>query len=107
MQAMLDAKLWHARFGHLNIRSLLRLHKSDMVSSLPSCKAPEKHVCEGCILGKMQRASFPIDGSIIAERKLQLVHSDVCGPMRTQSFGNHLHFVTFIDDYSRHAWYIL
>ena len=38
------------------------------------------------------------------ERKLQLVHSDVCGPMRTPSFGNHLYFVTFIDDCSRHAW---
>ena len=88
----------------LNFSNLLRLHKSDMVSSLFILKAPEKHVCEGCILGKMQRASFPKDGSVRAERKLQLVHSDVCNPMRTPSFGNHLYFVTFIDDYSRHAW---
>ena len=28
----------------------------------------------------------------------------VCGPMQTHSFGNHLYFVTFIDDFSRHAW---
>ena len=54
-QAMSDAKLWHAWFGHLNFSSLLRLHKYDMVLSLPSLKALEKHVCEGCILGKMQR----------------------------------------------------
>ena len=39
-----------------------------------------------------------------ANHKLQLVHSDVCGPMRTPSFGSYLYFVTFIDDYSRHAW---
>jgi len=63
-----------------------------------------KHVCEGCILGKMQRAKFPKDGSIRATSKLQLVHSDVCGPMQTPSLGNYLYFVTFIDDYSRHAW---
>ena len=75
-----------------------------MVSSLPKLEAPVKHVCEGCILGKMQRASFPKDGSVRAERKLQLVHSDVCGPMQTPSFGKYLYFVTFIDDYSRHAW---
>ena len=104
LQAVSDAKLWHARFGHLNFASLLRLQKSDMVSSLPPLQAPLKHVCEGCILGKMQRSSFPKDGSVRAVRKLQLVHSDVCGPMQTPSFGNYLYFVTFIDDYSRHAW---
>ena len=52
----------------------------------------------------MQRSSFPKDGSMRAVRKLQLVHSDVCGPMQTPSFGHYLYFVTFIDDYSRHAW---
>ena len=104
IQAVLDAKLWHAHFGHLNFASLLRLQKSDMVSMLPYIEASPKHVCEGCILGKMQRASFPKDGFVRAECKLQLVHSDVCGPMQTPSFRNYLYFVTFIDDYSRHAW---
>ena len=55
-------------------------------------------------LGKMQRSSFPKDGSVRATRKLQLIHSDVCGPMQTPSLGNHLYFVTFIDGHSRHAW---
>ena len=59
-----NAKLWHALFGHLNSASLLRLQKSDMVASLPPLEAPLKHVCEGCILGKMQRSSFPKDGSL-------------------------------------------
>ena len=57
-QVVVDAKLWHARFGHLNFASLLRLQKSEMVSSLPKLETPSKHVCEGCILGKMQRSSF-------------------------------------------------
>ncbi|MCO5583731.1 hypothetical protein L7F22_037645 [Adiantum nelumboides] len=103
-KAISDAKLWHARFGHLNFASLLRLQKSDMVASLPPLEAPIKHVCEGCILGKMQRSKFPKDGSIRATCRLQLVHSDVCGPMQTPSLGNYLYFVNFIDDYSRHAW---
>ena len=30
-----------------------------------------------------------------------LVHSDVCGPMLTASYGGAKYFVTFIDDYSR------
>ncbi|MCO5573108.1 hypothetical protein L7F22_026873 [Adiantum nelumboides] len=61
-KAISDAKLWHARFGHLNFASLLRLQKYDMVASLPSLEAPVKHVCEGCILGKMQHSKFPKDG---------------------------------------------
>lgn len=46
---------------------------------------------------------FPKDGSVRATCRLQLVHSDVCGPMQT-SLGNYIYFVTFIDDYSSHAW---
>ena len=79
-----------------------------MVLSLPNLKAPEKHVCKGCILAKMQQASFPKDSSMRADHKTdhksQLVHSDVCGPTRTPLFGNYLCFVTFIDDYLRHGW---
>ena len=77
VHAMSDAKFWHARFGHLNFSNLLCLHKNDMVMLLPNLKALEKHVCEGCILEKMQRASFLKDGSVRAMKKLQLGHSDL------------------------------
>jgi len=64
-QAISDAKLWHAHFGHLNFTSLMHFQKSEMVSSLPTLQqAPSRHVCEGYILGKMQRASFPEDGFV-------------------------------------------
>ena len=29
------------------------------------------------------------------------MHSDVAGPMRTESFGGAKYFVTFVDDYTR------
>lgn len=32
---------------------------------------------------------------------MELVHSDVCGHMRTKSLGKSMYFITFIDDYSR------
>ena len=70
---------------------------------MPKLKAPSKHVCE---LHIRQNATFFFskDGSMRANRKLQFIHNDVCSPMQTPSFGNYLYFVTFIDDYSRHAW---
>ena len=103
-QTQSNSELWHARFGHLNFSSLARLSKHDMVCNLPSIHVPSNHVCEGCILGKMHRFSFPKDANVLATHKLQLVHSDVCGPMRTPSIGGYLYFLTFIDDATRHTW---
>ena len=45
--------------------------------------------CEGCVEGKMHRTPFKSVGDIRSTRKLQLVHSDVCGPKRTKSIGEH------------------
>ncbi|MCO5562965.1 hypothetical protein L7F22_016601 [Adiantum nelumboides] len=103
-QAMQDAELWHARFGHVGYGSLMTLQRHNMVHDLSLLEMPPRHVCEGCVLGKMHRFAFSQDGSVRATRKLQLVHSDVRGPMRTPSVGNSLYFVTFIDDFSRFCW---
>ena len=51
--------------------------------------------------GKIHRKPFKPVGEIHSTRKLKLVHSDVCGPMQTESIGGRRYFVTFIDDYSR------
>ncbi|MCO5575101.1 hypothetical protein L7F22_028898 [Adiantum nelumboides] len=103
-QAMQDADLWHARFGHVGYGSLMTLRRHNMVHDLSLLEMPPRHVCEGCVLGKMHRFAFSQNGSVRATRKLQLVHNDVCGPMRTPSVGNSLYFVTFIDDFSRFCW---
>lgn len=99
-----DTHLWHERLGHLNYGSLVYLHSQGMVVDLPKMHALSNHVCEGCLLGKMCRYSFPKDGSVGTAHKLHLVHSDVCGPMRTPSIGEYLCFVVFVDDFTRHAW---
>ena len=35
---------------------------------------------------------------------LELVHSDVCGPMPSTYLSGYVYYVTFIDDYSRKTW---
>jgi len=35
---------------------------------------------------------------------LDIIHSDVCGPMATTSLSGYVYYVTFIDDYSRKCW---
>ena len=38
---------------------------------------------------------------------LDLVHTDLCGPMSTSARGGYEYFITFIDDYSRYGYIYL
>jgi hypothetical protein len=74
-----------------------------MVTGIPEFRAKHKGVCKGCALSKNAKDSFPSSDSR-SKGILDLVHSDVCGSMSVPSSSGYLHYVTFIDDYSRKTW---
>ena len=57
--------------------------------------------CEPCALGKAQRAPFKASGDSAASSKLELLHTDVCGPLPVTSLGGSKYFVTILDDYTK------
>ena len=87
-------KIWHGRFGHLNFKYLQQLHKDKMVEGLPLIQTSDG-VCYGFLVGKhpekmyefgkVHRDSFPLD----------LIHSDVAGPIPTTSINSYRYFLTF------------
>ncbi len=79
------AMFWHERFGHFNMASLKELDA--MVDGMNLKIMSLHHVCDGCIKGKHQRMSFPKDKSTKVSQLLEIVHIDVCEPMRTTSHG--------------------
>ncbi|MCH84804.1 hypothetical protein A2U01_0005641, partial [Trifolium medium] len=79
--------LWHYRFGHLNFNGLRVLQQKEMVKGLPQIETPS-HVCEECVIAKQHRNSFPQESTWRASHVLQLVHSDICGPMNPTSNNN-------------------
>ena len=95
--------LWHLRFGHLNFGGLKLLEKKEMVRGLPCINQPDQ-LCEGCLLGKQSRRSFPKESLSRATKPLELIHTDVCGPIKPNSFGKSKYFLLFIDDFSRKVW---
>lgn len=97
-----DSKLWHLRYGHLNIKGLKLLVDKGMVLGLPKIDSIE--LCEGCIYGKQTRKSFPVGKAWRASKCLELIHADLCGPMHTTSFGGSRYFLLFTDDCSRMSW---
>jgi hypothetical protein len=43
-------------------------------------------ICPSCIKGKQHLIKFPKEGACKAQDILELVYSDVCGPLRTPTF---------------------
>ena len=76
------------------------LANKDIVKGVNIPKSTRISFCEKCVKGKMSKKPFKPVGEI---RKLQCIHSDVCGPMPTQSIGGSRYYVTFIDEYSRYC----
>ena len=74
-----------------------------MVTGLPmvSCK---DGAFSGCVLEKNHWDIFDKRASWHASVPLELVHSDLCGPLPSASFSGFKYFLTFIDDYSRRTW---
>lgn len=90
--------LWHQRLAHVNTASIKNMTQW--------CKngcdiSDDIGVCEPCVKGKMSRQPYKSRDSIKSKRVLELVHTDVCGPMQTESLGGSKYFVSFIDDFSR------
>ena len=79
--------------------------KKNGVNELPTIPRKLKQ-CDTCILGKHSKQPFH-DSQSRAHRKLELVHSDLCGPMLVASANVNKYMMTFIDDYTRMCWVYL
>ena len=95
-------EIWHKRYGHLSQNNLRSLQNNNLVKGM-SFKIDEgiKGPCDACLKGKQSRNSFPKEEATRATELLEIIHSDVCGPMKSKSLGGNAYFVTFIDDKSR------
>ncbi|CAL8085699.1 unnamed protein product [Prunus armeniaca] len=95
--------IWHKRLGHLNLRSLKQLRENEMVPGLPHLE-DVNGVCAGCQMGKQHRDWFPKGQAWRAKNPLELVHTDLCGPMQNESIAGNKYFMLLIDDHTRMSW---
>ena len=56
------------------------------------------------MLGKHHHQPFPKKGARQVKEVLELVHTDLCGPMSTLSHAQNRYFILFIDDLTRMTW---
>jgi transposase InsO family protein len=74
-----------------------------MAKCLPEIQIQHKGVFKGCSLGNNVKGSF-LSNDNRSKEILDLIHSDVCGPMIVASLNGYLYYVLFIDDHSRKTW---
>ncbi|GAA0175662.1 hypothetical protein LIER_28792 [Lithospermum erythrorhizon] len=93
-------KLWHSKLGHMSIKGLNILVKQ---GAIPDLDDSDIDTCTHCIIGKQHRVTFN-KSNTRKTKIMQMMYSDVCGPIKVKTLGACSYFVTFIDDYSRKTW---
>ncbi|KAL0448859.1 UNVERIFIED_CONTAM: hypothetical protein Slati_1442300 [Sesamum latifolium] len=89
-----NAQIWHARLGHISKDRISRL--VDKESRNRQFGSPTNLR----ILSKGKMTKKPFAGqSTIANGLLDLVHTDVCGPLSIPARGGFSYFITFTDDH--------
>ena len=93
-----DAMLWHKRPGHIGEKGLQSLQGKGMVEGMSNCNL-DFDFCEHCLYGKQNQVKFP-SGPKREKNIMELIHSDVFGPIFVPPLGGCLYYVRFINYFS-------
>ena len=80
------------------------INTNDMVVGMKNTaedfKKAGETTCGICITSKQHKGSRPSPDSV-TQRPLDLLHTDVCGPMQVDSLGGSRHLARYLDDHSK------
>ncbi|GKA29093.1 integrase, catalytic region, zinc finger, CCHC-type containing protein [Tanacetum coccineum] len=96
--------LWHRKLSHLNFGTINDLTKHDLVDGLSKFKYGKDYLCSACEQRKRKKPSHPPKVVPSNHSKLELLHMDLCGPMRVTSINGKWYILVIVDDYSRFTW---
>jgi len=100
-----NSELWHLRLGHVAHDSIRRLQDEQMVTGLELRREKQQrseHLspCAACLQGKQHSARISSDAHATrATQPMELVHTDVVGPMNTLSVDGYRYYIGFVDDF--------
>ena len=89
--------------GHIGVKRMKKLHKDGLLKSLDY---ESFDACEPCLMGKMAKPPFFITMERASDL-LEIIHTDVCGPMSVEARGGYRYFLTLTDDLSRYEYIYL
>lgn len=98
-----DIKMWHRILGHCNFEDVSRLE--NVVEGMKIKGKSDKYTlnCDICTEGKfVDMRNRQADSK--AKEILELVHTDLCGPMDPTDRDGYRYTIAFTDDYSGMTW---
>jgi hypothetical protein len=98
VQAPRTLDLWHTRLGHLGRNTMTCLDKVAKGISFDS--SSPLSTCESCIMAKHPHLLFHATETERASKFLELIHSDVCGPIPVLTPHFKRYFIVFLDDHT-------
>jgi hypothetical protein len=94
---------WHQRMGHMSHAALKSYGPSALTGMDLDSSTTVPSVCCGCEVGKSTCKPFSASSTKRTSAILEVVHSDLAGPMQTKSLQGSYYTATFIDDHSKLA----
>src|SRR6266571_5157681 len=100
-----NVETWHRRLGHCNTRTIIEMAKNGTSEGMPIDLSALPPRCDHCALGKQSRSPVPQtrEGNK-AEKRLERVFVDLCGPMAVTSRSGNVYSMNLIDDFSSYVW---
>nr|GEY38089.1 putative ribonuclease H-like domain-containing protein [Tanacetum cinerariifolium] len=99
-----ECMLWHRRLGHLNIKTMNRLVRHNLVRGLPSKCFDNDHSCVACLKGKQHKAYCKTKLVNSVTKPLHTLYMDLFGPTSVSSLNHTWYCLVVTDDFSRFTW---
>jgi hypothetical protein len=99
----LSPDIWHQCMGHAS-HNALKSHGPSALTGMDCDSSTIPHVCHGCEVGKSTHKPFPVVCTPKTMHTFEIVHSDLCSPMQSDSIQkSSYYYASFIDDFSNHT----
>ena len=94
--------LWHRRLGHISRNRIKKLVKNGILENLDFT---DFEIYMDCIKGKQTKHTKK--DATRSNEFLEIIHTDICGPLNIPCLSGEKYFITFIYDFSRYGYVYL
>ncbi|UYV81595.1 hypothetical protein LAZ67_20001645 [Cordylochernes scorpioides] len=78
-------RTWHQRLCHIDSNAIEKMAREELVIGL-EISSRDKGLCDDYCIAKSTKASHKNLGNIRSKRTLELIHTDICGPMPRMNY---------------------